>query len=65
MSDETKGTRENVLTEDRLGRRARVFGTEKAILVGILYGEKDEEESLRELERLADTAGLTVLAVMN
>jgi GTP-binding protein HflX len=44
--------------------RARVFGTEQAILVGILYGNDEEEESLRELEALADTAGIPTLAVM-
>ncbi len=42
-----------------------MFGTESAILVGILYGEEDEEESLRELESLADTAGIPTLAVVN
>jgi len=44
--------------------RARVFGTEQAILVGILYENEGEEESLRELESLADTAGILTLAVM-
>jgi GTPase len=66
LSDEKDTRREELLIEDRLGTRARVFGTEQAILVGILYGRHDdeEEESLRELEALADTAGIAVLAVM-
>ena len=64
MSDEKTLYREELLVEDRLGLRARVTGTEQAILVGILYGREEEEESLRELELLADTAGITTLAVM-
>ena len=64
MSDEKTLHREELLVEDRLGMRARVFGTEQAILVGIVYGNKKEEESLRELELLADTAGIPTLAVM-
>lgn len=64
MSDEKRLPREELLVEDRLGMRARVFGTEQAILVGILYGNEEEEESLRELESLADTAGIPTLAVM-
>lgn len=64
MSDEKILRREELLVEDRLGMRARVLGTEQAILVGILYGNMEEEESLRELESLADTAGIPTLAVM-
>ena len=64
MSDEKTIRREESLIEDRLGVRARVFGTEQAILVGILYGNEAEEESLRELESLADTAGIPTLAVV-
>lgn len=64
MSDEKTLHREELLVEDRLGLRARVTGTEQAILVGILYGREEEEESLRELELLADTAGIPTLAVM-
>lgn len=65
MSDEKKLPREQLLVEDRLGMRARVVGTEQAILVGILYhGTEEEEESLRELESLADTAGIPTLAVL-
>ncbi len=64
MSDEKTIRREESLIEDRLGTRARVFGTEQAILAGILYGNEGEEESLRELELLADTAGIPTLAVV-
>ena len=64
MSDEKTLPREKLLIEDRLGTRARVFGTEQAILVGLLYGNEGEEESLHELELLADTAGIPTLAVM-
>jgi len=64
LSDEKILHREELLVEDRLGLRARVTGTEQAILVGILYGREEEEESLRELELLADTAGIPTLAVM-
>jgi GTPase len=64
LSDEKTLLREELLVEDRLGLRARVTGTEQAILVGLLYGREDEEESLRELELLADTAGIPTLAVM-
>ena len=64
MSDEKKLPREELLIEDRLGLRARVLGTEQAILVGILQGDEEDEESLRELESLADTAGIPTLAVM-
>ncbi|MFC2095199.1 GTPase HflX [Candidatus Bipolaricaulota bacterium] len=64
MSDEKTPRREEQLVEDRVGMRARVLGTERAILVSILYGNAEEEESLRELESLADTAGIQTLAVM-
>jgi len=53
------------LVEDRLGRRARVFGAERAILAGIDAGRNGSvpiEESMDELESLAETAGITVLA---
>jgi len=53
------------LIEDRLGERARVFGAERAILAGIDAGTKDSvpiEESMEELESLAETAGISVLA---
>jgi len=49
------------LIEDRLGVRARVYASERAILVGVTDGPA-EEETLRELESLADTAGISTLA---
>ena len=64
LNDETTQRNKRVLIEDRLGMRARVFEAERAILVGILTGTDEEAESLRELESLADTAGLTTLAVL-
>jgi len=64
LNDETTKRKDRVLVEDRLGVRARVFEAERAILVGIQTGEDEEEESLRELESLADTAGLTTLVVV-
>ena len=51
------------LIEDRLGTRARVYGSERAILVGIADG-RAEEETLRELESLADTAGISTVATV-
>jgi len=63
LNDERAIRTDEALVEDRLGTRARVFGTEQAILVGILYGDAKERTSLRELESLADTAGIPVLAV--
>ncbi len=52
------------LVEDRLGERARVYGKERAILVGLLLPEDTDQDSLRELESLANTAGIAVLASM-
>lgn len=52
------------LIEDRLGERARVYGEERAILVGIADGSPDEEATFRELESLADTAGIATLATV-
>ena len=63
MSEETTRRQREPLIEDRLGARARVYGTERAILVGIADGRADEE-TFRELESLSDTAGITVLATM-
>ena len=40
-----------------------MYGTERAILVGIAY-RRDDEGTFRELESLSDTAGITVLATM-
>ncbi len=50
------------LAEDRLGERARVYGKERAILVGLLLPDGTDQDSLRELESLASTAGIRVLA---
>jgi GTP-binding protein HflX len=50
------------LTEDRLGHRARVYGSEKAVLVGVDTDQEGTHAPLRELERLADTAGIPTLA---
>lgn len=55
------------LVEDRLGTRARVFGTERAILAGIDAGRGQDvsaEESMRELASLAQTAGIPTLATV-
>ncbi len=55
------------LTEDRLGRRARLYGQEKAILVGLDLGRQAdwrERESLEELMELSRTAGVEVLHVI-
>ena len=53
------------LVEDRLGTRARIFGTERAVLAGIDAGPGfgvPIEESMGELEALARTAGIPTLA---
>ena len=52
------------LVEDRLGLRARVFGEERAILVGIDKGDSGApiEARMRELAALSETAGVEVLA---
>ena len=55
---------EQPLIEDRLGERARVYGSESAILVAVERPQKPVADSLRELEDLADTAGITTLAVL-
>lgn len=55
------------LSEDRAGKRARLYGEEKAILVGLELGrQRDwrERESLEELRALSHTAGITVLRVL-
>lgn len=54
----------NRLIEDRLGKRARVYEQERAILVGLDLGEGaswEERESMEELIELSRTAGLEVL----
>ncbi|MFP4201723.1 MAG: GTPase HflX [Candidatus Acetothermia bacterium] len=54
------------LIEDRVGKRARVRAREKGILVGVDLPRMDEEElwsteeSMKELESLADTAGVRI-----
>jgi len=54
------------LIEDRVGKRARVKAKEKAILVGVDLPETGNdrlwstEESMDELEALADTAGVRI-----
>lgn len=55
---------EQPLIEDRLGERARVYGSESAILVAVERPKKPVADSLRELEDLADTAGVTTLAAL-
>jgi GTP-binding protein HflX len=58
---------ERELIEDRLGTRARVFGSERAVLVGIDPGgggSGETEASMRELASLADTAGIPTLATV-
>ncbi len=53
-----------MLIEDRLGERARIYGNEKAILVGLDLGEGaswQERESMEELIELSRTAGVQVL----
>lgn len=52
------------MIEDRLGERARIYGNEKAILVGLDLGEGagwQERESMEELIELSRTAGIQVL----
>lgn len=60
--NDTSNRRDPLLIEDRLGRRARVYGSEKAILVGLEIQQGGTSASLNELERLADTAGIPTLA---
>jgi GTP-binding protein HflX len=64
LNDEPRTRNEERLVEDRLGVRARVYGAEQAILVGISPESEDEEQLLRELELLVDTAGITELATV-
>lgn len=49
------------LSEDRLGERARIYGSEKAILVAVQTPGSVVTESLRELTALASTAGIPSL----
>jgi GTP-binding protein HflX len=50
------------LVEDRLGRRARIYGAERAVLVGVELPGAPIQGRLRELEALASTAGIPALA---
>lgn len=52
------------LVEDHLGKQARVYGTECAILVGVQPPSENGAESLHELVALADTAGVPALALV-
>ena len=62
MNDKPSVKRAPLLSEDRLGERARVYGSERAILVALQSQEPDEHGPLDELEALADTAGIETLA---
>jgi len=62
LSESKRRARPEQLVEDRLGARARVYGSEQAVLVAISDGSRDDDELLRELESLSDTAGIDVLA---
>jgi len=67
LNDEGSSRPNEPLVEDRLGRRARVFGSERAILAGIdpgSGGSADIEASMRELESLAETAGIPTVATV-
>ena len=51
--------------EDREGRRARLYGRERAILVGVVqHGNLEEREAMEELIDLSRTAGVEVLHVI-
>lgn len=53
------------LLEDRIGERSRVYGREKAILVGVVQGRDPEErETIEELIALSYTANVEVLHVI-
>jgi GTP-binding protein HflX len=62
LRDEITESKRRPLVEDRLGERARVYGTEQAVLVGI--DGVGEQDLLSELESLADTAGIPTLATV-
>jgi len=63
LSDGTPDRHHEPLIEDRLGTRARVYGSEQAILVGIVDG-RAEDARFDELESLSETAGITTLATL-
>ncbi len=61
--NESNNRPDHPLVEDYLGTRARVYGAERAILVGLQCSDdKGELDSLHELGALADTAGVPILA---
>jgi GTP-binding protein HflX len=51
-----------LVIEDYLGRRARIYGGERAVLVEVTPPGADPEERLAELAALAKTAGAQVVA---
>lgn len=53
------------LIEDRTGLRSRIYGRERAILVGVVADRSPEErEAMEELVELSRTAGVEVLRVV-
>jgi len=56
----------NRLMEDRVGLRSRVYGEEKAILVGVVEDTEDpsEREMMAELMALSKTASIEVLHII-
>jgi len=53
------------LIEDRIGKRSRVYGQERAILVGVIQGrDSQEREAMEELMALSRTASVEVLHVI-
>ncbi len=61
--NESNNRPDHPLVEDYLGKRARVYGAERAILVGLQSpSDEGELDSLHELGALADTAGVPTLA---
>ncbi len=50
-----------IMQEDYIGKRARIYGMERAILVALQKPGSSVEESLAELSRLASTAGIPTL----
>ena len=65
MSDTQTERHHEPLIEDRLGTRARVYGSERALLVGIHDGRTDEQAAFGELESLANTAGISTVAILS
>jgi GTP-binding protein HflX len=56
---------ERRVLEDRIGRRARVYGHERAILVGVSRNNGPEErEMMEELMALSRTVGIEILHVI-